>query len=589
MLKKVIIILDFLRHYAIGLFLFIGISCFSEENFFKVEHLKVSFNSIEMKGKLSQFPAHLFHPELENGFFSGTFEVFGPLDAPETKLNLNFFEISIKNGTLKSLSPFSGNCLLNIKEKNCQFRGHLDNQNIETITFEGNLPVTFSLFPFAFAIDENIPFSSSIAWEGEMAPLIQLFKGDNANLTGFANVLLSITGKLNDLHLNGEAKVTNATFEIPETGALYKNIEAFLELEKNEVNLKSLTATDAFQGIIKGQGRLTLSYEKNFPFIFDIEIEKTKLLRLDYATASGNGQLQLKGDFNSALLSGKVMAEEAFVVIPEQSSAVVHSVEVTYLNQDETRLPPTIYEPYVAIWPIFLDLDFEVKKPFSIKGTGLTSKWHGSLNVKGTSYNPELFGEFKLIRGQYHYRGKVFEINEGQIAFSGNPSKKSSLYIIGSQDVGNILAEVILKGNLNAPALSFRSNPPLPQREILSCILFGYGQKDLSSIEDSQLNESIKDLSTSSSRDRDFLTKIRDTIGIDTLDLNYNKEKEGNDVSIKVGKYISRGVLVSVNKGINTETNSFSLEAKIFKDLKLQAEVGDDAEGHLNLKWKTDY
>ncbi|HRD55655.1 MAG TPA: translocation/assembly module TamB domain-containing protein [Parachlamydiaceae bacterium] len=576
-----------MRHYIF--FLCISFYGFCDESFFKVEEFKISLEQIEAKGTLSEFPAHLLHPTLETGFIKGTFEVSGSLASPSLKIDMAFSELSVQNGILKKLSPFSGNCLLNLKENSCDFIGTLKNSTIETISFNGKAPVSFSLFPFAFKIDEEFSLASFISWEGEMAPLIELFKGDNANLTGFAKVLLAVTGSLNDLRIKGNAEVSNATFEIPETGSLYKNIEAKLELHENEVVLKELTATDAFQGLIKGRGGLTLSSAKNFPFAFDIEIEETKLLRLDYASATGNGQLKLTGDFTSALLFGKVVAKEAFVAIPEESSAVVQSVEVTYLNQAKDRLPPTIYEPYVSTWPIYLDLDFEVEKPFSITGTGLSSKWQGALKVKGTSYNPELFGEFKLMHGQYHFRGKAFEINKGTISFAGDPAKKSFLYVIGSQEAGDILAEAILKGTIKAPALSFRSNPPLPQREILSWILFGHGQKELSSMEDSELNQSIKDLSGHSSCGTDFLTKIRNTIGIDTLDINYNKEKTGQDVSIKMGKYISRGILISVNKGINSEANSLAVEAKLFKDLKLQAEVSDDETGHLNLKWKTDY
>ena len=41
-----------------------------------------------------------------------------------------------------------------------------------------------------------------------------------------------------------------------------------------------------------------------------------------------------------------------------------------------------------------------------------------------------------------------------------------------------------------------------------------------------------------------------------------------------------------VNK---SDVNRLSIEASLRKNVKLQAEVGDDAQGQILLKWKQDY
>lgn len=454
-------------------------------------------------------------------------------------------------------------------------------------TSKAKLPIMYSP-PFSFEVDKTKSFRTDVEIAGEVASMVEIFKKSDSNLSGFANVMVTLQGSLNDLHYVGNGLLRDATFEIPETVALYKNIQAIFESYDSEVILKELSATDAFDGDIKGNGIVHLNIEKQFPFALDVEIQNTKLLRLDYATALGHATLRLSGDLNGASLEGVVIAKEASVVIPNEPASSVYSVDVTYINQDESKILPSVYQQKNDTWPIRLNLDFKVKEPFSISGTGLQSRWKGHLNVKGTSQNPEIFGEFKLVDGQYKFRGKIFEIKEGQIAFSGEPAKKTSLYVIGSKEIADIRADVILKGPLKSPAVSFRSSPHLSQREILSWILFGHGAQDLNAFEGSELNRSIKDLNTES-KGIDILTKIRNKIGIDTIDLNTNSEGESNEMSLKVGKYISQGILVSVNKSISAEANRLEIEAKLFKNFKVQAEVGDDAEGQLKLKWKTDY
>jgi len=87
----------------------------------------------------------------------------------------------------------------------------------------------------------------------------------------------------------------------------------------------------------------------------------------------------------------------------------------------------------------------------------------------------------------------------------------------------------------------------------------------------------------------DMLTKIRTRLGIDRLDISKKSDMESDNVSVKVGKTISKGVVVTLNKGIMNEANRVGVEANLTRHIKLQAEVGDDSSTQLLLKWKKSY
>src|SRR5690606_30756378 len=140
----------------------------------------------------------------------------------------------------------------------------------------------------------------------------------------------------------------------------------------------------------------------------------------------------------------------------------------------------------------------------------------------------------------------------------------------------------IAKGPIKKPELSFRSNPPLPQREILSWILFNRGASEISPFQGSQLSESITNLSTNQ-EGPDILSKIRSTLKIDRFEICRNPKNDNNEVNVHVGKYISDNVLISV---IKSDVNRLAIEATITERIKLQAQVGDDSQGQLLLKWK---
>jgi|GEM_PF-2578629 len=555
---------------------------------FLTTSFKKSAENNAIKLTLNSFPAHLISSEIKDGLFDADIDLSGSNLKPTGKISVKFQELKTSIHSLNNISPLQAEFMFDVQEKDWQLEGTIKEQNQNPIFVKATIPVLFSFTPFSLTLDKQAKFSSNFTLDGNLAPLVELFKEEASNLSGVAKLSIDVEGTFDEPHVKGFAQIDEGTFEIPETCALYKNINAKFEVYDNELHLKELTATDAFEGKIKAVGNVDLNLKEHFPFSFDIEIENTKLLRLDYATASGNGLLKLIGNLKGALLEGKVIAEDAKVRIPEESPIHISEVEVVYINEEENEIQKNSIKKKAAPWPLALNLIFEIKHPFSIKGSNLKSEWRGSLKIKGTSSKPEIFGEFKIVDGEYKFNGKVFEIHEGTISFSGEPDKKTSLYVIGSHEISNIRADVILKGPLNSPSISFRSNPPMPQREILSWILFGHGAKDLNAFEGSRLNQSITDLNKGS-KGPDLLTKIRNKIGIDTIDFNHNSEGENNEVSVKVGKYISRGILVSVNKSFSADANRLEIEAKLIKDIKVQAEIGDDASGQLNLKWKKDY
>jgi autotransporter translocation and assembly factor TamB len=541
----------------------------------------------ETELQIQNFPAQAITDKIENGHLDADIKLTGPLANPTGKVLLKLKKVTLGGHDLQKVPSLHADLSINIDQSIWNVDGSIKEEKQNPVLLKAKLPVTLSLYPYSLKLDKDRPLQATFSLSGHLAPLVELLKTSASNLSGKTTINIDVSGSINNLVVNGAAEIIEGTFEMPETGALYKNINAHLIVNKSQVQVTDLTGTDAFNGVIRGKGNIDINIEKEFPFDFDIAIENTKLLRLDYATATGNGHLKLTGNLSGATLEGKVLAEEAKVRIPEDSPILVQTVDVTYINRDESNTQDDYTKD--TVWPIKLNLEFDVKEPFSINGTDLKSRWAGSLKIKGTAETPELFGEFRVVDGQYKFNGKVFDINEGSISFAGDPGKKTSLYVIASQDLGDIKAEVILKGALKSPAISFRSNPPLPQREILSWILFGHGASELNSFQGSQLNQSITNLKRSgSSTGPDLITKIRNKIGIDTIDFKHS-ESDSNDVSIKVGKYVSKGILVSVNKSISADANRLEIEAKLIKNFKVQAQIGDDSEGQLNLKWKTDY
>jgi len=314
-----------------------------------------------------------------------------------------------------------------------------------------------------------------------------------------------------------------------------------------------------------------------------LHVKKLSLLA-GSLTLSGSGNLQLISNASPVALTGSLTIEEARLKIPDRKQDPIDTVQVTYVNASETD-PPQLPQSE-SEWPLSLKIACAIPATLKIEGADLSSSWKGDLTIEGTPQNLSVFGQLKVDQGSFQFNGKPFEIKQGTVTFEGDPDKKTTLYVTATRTFDAVKVDLILKGTPKNPQISFRSNPPLPQREILSWILFDRGTQEISPFQGRQLNETITDLDSQRSEGLDLLTKLRKTLGIDRFEISKDERSENSQMSVQVGKYLSDNLYISINK---SDVSRLAIEAALTDKIKMEADIGDDAEGRFLIKWKRDY
>lgn len=527
------------------------------------------------------------HFPLEGKFVLDAY-LFGPAANLKGQADLMLNDIKVKDDPTFKLQNLQVSCHATLTDGGLDGSATCIGLSSDPIRIDAKLPLKiFAEAPF-INIDMEAPISGLLTASGEIAPVIQLFVDEPLSLAAKVALNMRIAGNLTKPQLHGGAELLDGSFESMDSGAVFPHMSGTFIAEGTQLKLINFRVQDHRDGMIQGLGSLDLDWTRHFPFTLDLEVNRAKVVNLDVATAYASGKVTLKGDFTRGALEGKLLVDDIRVMIPERPGVLTKTVDVTYINLPRSEVSPIFYTQKSSTWLLDLAVQLELNHNGTIKGTNFISEWRGSVFAGGTDESPELSGELKLIKGQYLFNGKAFDLSQGKITFAGDPTKKTSLYVIANRDLGKIIAEIILKGPVTHPSLVFRSNPPLPQREILSWILFNRGSAEINPFQGAQLNESITDLG-SSGEGPDLLTKIRQSIGIDQIDINRSTNGETNDVSLQVGKYITKGILLKINKSISTEANRAGIEANLMQNIKIEAEVGDDAAGQLKLKWKRDY
>lgn len=551
--------------------------------------LSLSEQEVQGSVSLSDFSLNLLPAKMMDLPAKGTFamdaSLAGTPTSPQVYVKIDTHGLTLEEKTFSKLNPNLGELILSLENNLFSGKGQVTSPTNPPVHFDVQVPVIFSLVPFEFHIAPEAPLSGSITAEGEIAPILQLVLDNPTTFSGHATTVLNLAGTFSNPQLTGSCEISAGSYEIPEIGVLLVDLSAKIEAIGSQLNITHLEANDGKGGHVAGSGNFLIDKEQFNPFILQLNLTEATLLNQDFVQVVCNGPLTFKGNSKEGALFGELQVPKATVTIPERSYSTINTVEVTYINIPENTPKPQALNTQNSSWPLALDIHLIIPRSLSVKGKDLSSIWRGEIAVQGQAKTPLLFGELKITDGEYLFNGNPFAINQGTITFAGDLDKKTTLYVIASKDLDKIKVDVIAKGPIRNPELSFRSNPPLPQREILSWILFNRGTSEISPFQGSQLSESITNLSTNQ-QGPDVLSKIRSTLGIDRFEICRNPNNDNNEVNVQVGKYISDNVLISV---IKSDVNRLAIEATLTDKIKLQAQVGDDSQGQILLKWKRDY
>lgn len=536
-----------------------------------------------------------------SGELSGELSLRGPYTGLQGQLSLALEEISVDHSSVDKASTFGVYFSAVLTKNLITLSGAVNENATRLLELQGICPVEKS--GYFLEPSKTQEMSLSLFGEIDLARYMHALAPPTVWATGRSAIDVRLSGLYKAPELYGNIKLIDCNFEQWKTGTLLHHVNADFDLHNDKILLQSLSAYDALGGNVTAVGELDLTSALDYPFHIDIAVNQASVVDIDNLQAVLSGTMSFVGSTKGALIKGELVTDRLDFTLNNTSSSVEHDVEVEYVNQSHHEAPPTQNVKPSGKWPVCFDLHVVNGENILIHSEEFTSEWKGDIKVTGCNTQPLINGDFRILHGEfglpdYLFPGKKFKISQGTITFAGELNKKTSLYIVGEMEIEHIVAQVIVKGPLSDPTIAFRSNPPLSQREILSWILFGRGMGDITSYQGAELTQSFNQLKRSNnnapaSNNPSFLTsltRLKENLGIDRIGIDRTNTKDGKEeISVQVGKYILPEVFLGVKRNMSSDVNRIGLEANLRKNLKLEAEVGDDTDGRLHLKWKHDY
>ncbi len=450
------------------------------------------------------------------------------------------------------------------------------------------LPARASLSPLSVDLPQQGEVRGRVEADVDLAPLPAWFALEGHKVSGRLRADLAVSGGPASPEVRGGVRVQDGSYELLSSGSAFREVDVLLRVDGRDLVLEHVRAVDGDGGRVHAQGALSILPEQGFPFEGLATLENFHLLRLDDLTARTGGELEISGSLRKADLSGSVRVVSAGVRIPDRLPPKIQELDVVEVkDRQEVSEPKASSREVPAEGPeVALDLEVEIPGRAFVRGRGLDSEWEGGLSVKGTAARPLITGELSIVRGHYDFFGERFSLTSGTVFFDGSHPPDPLMEITAERRMADMTGRVTLSGRPATLRVKVSSDPPLPQDEVMARLLFGRSLGSITPIQALKLARAMADLAGGSTFG--FVDRVQQAVGVDRVDVIQSDDAQGS-TALSVGKYMGEGAYVEVQKGLGSGDGKVSVEYELTPRITVETEVGSDAAGGVEVKWKWDY
>ncbi len=403
------------------------------------------------------------------------------------------------------------------------------------------------------------------------------------DVRGPVQVAADLSGTLGNPLVSGRARAAGGRVEAPLLGAVATDVALDARFTASRLELTRFSGTSG-SGTITGSGNIDLSLERGFPMDIRMRVTDAAILGRDDLTATGSGAIRIATDEYGGVVSGALTLSRAVYTVGRTAVADVPVLAVTEKN---TRLLRRRQYQYVAPTRWLYNLTIKADNRLLVNGMGINSEWQADVRLRGNAIAPEIFGRVQLVRGDYEFAGRRFQLTRGDIRFlGGNPP--DPIIAVSAENTGNGFTALLnIDGTAQRPQIKFSSVPALPEDEVLSRVLFGSRVTDLSAPEAIQLAGALAGL-RGGGGGFNPIGAVGKGLGIDRLRILPADVVTGRRTTVAAGQYVGRNVYVE----LATDAQGFtatSIEIGLTRSLSVLSSVATLGGTAGSVRWKRDY
>ena len=413
-----------------------------------------------------------------------------------------------------------------------------------------------------------------------------------------------LRGPLSALQPSGTVQLRQGSVRLRSLDVSLTDIGAEVDISPEFLDLRRFTI-HAGNGEVTGNGRIALRQYTPGDVALTFVAKQLPVIRTRRYKAAVSGQITCSGSLAAPVIRGMLQLEDTTLRpsvsllksgLPPPDPTIV----VVQTEQDLARAASTASQPQeverespLPPAPEFLQrlaLDVAVKIPRAtwVHMAEGSIELNGKLQVKKEpGEEPRLAGALETVRGWYAFHGRKFNIERGQVTFSGTLPIDPNIDVVARYTVAPYDVDVVLGGTAYTPTLELRSNPTLEEADILSVLIFGKPAGGLSSSEQVSLQtQAIQ--ATAGYVASSLRQSIANKLGLDNLELDMGQSIGQGRVS--VGKYLLKDVYVSTSQQLgDKQEREVSVEYQLDRQWQLKGSTTSRGTSGVDVLWRKRY
>ena len=408
-----------------------------------------------------------------------------------------------------------------------------------------------------------MPLEGNLTVHTPLRAWTALYSRSIDHVDGTADAKLAVTGTLGTPLIAGKLSVAAGELDWYQYNLELRDASLAAELRDTGIDFDGNAHIGAGTAAARGHldwragaelGRLTLTGTN------------LRIVDLPEAQIDASPDLEFALDAHQLGITGTVHIPNAHIAPADLTNAVSVSPDQVIVGESSDGAG--------AHLNVSTRLRIELGDHVQIATQGLKGRLTGSVVVtSGGESITRASGELRIADGQYSAYGRQLDIDRGRLIYTASPLDNPGIDVravkrFHDPNVGATVAGINVRGTLQQPQLTFFSEPPLAQQQIISLVfaggtLFGSPQLGASAAQNSSRNENAQLIGQGAAV---LGSQIGLPVGIEPT---YN-----NDTALMLGTYLSPRLYVSYGITLLQSLNIVKLRYTLGDHWALSTEFG---------------
>jgi translocation and assembly module TamB len=396
--------------------------------------------------------------------------------------------------------------------------------------------------------------------------------------SGLTTFQMEAHGPLLHPDLEGSIDFQNGALSLEDLPNGLSQLHGTLEFNQNRLEVKNLTA-------MSGGGQLTvggyLAYQHGIYADLSVTGKQVHIRYPEGVSSLADATFHLQGPQNNLFLSGDVLITR-FSVSPDLDLAAL-AVEANASVQ--TVAPPDAPSNHVR-----LDVHIVSSPQLSFQNAFAKLAGDVDLSLRGTLASPSLLGRVSVTEGSALIAGTRYDLERGDITFTNPVRIEPIIDLSATAHVEDYDISLGLHGSPQKLSVSYRSDPPLPEADVVSLLALGHtaSQQRLYTQQQEQAITHPTDALLGGALNATVSSRVQKLFGAGSVkvDPNYLGAFGNSTSRITVQEQFGRSVTLTYATDVNT-TSQQLLQAEVAINRHVSVVVARDESGVFSMVIKT--